>query len=231
MSTKSTSSSPVVKLAAVGILSIGFFYLNQGLQTLSQRINELPVQGKAAETAAPAAATATTGPVSRTMHPLLVESNQKAAALRQIAGGAPANLDALFGREAAQKELDEKKRKEQEVEKALQALKNPPATPPANAANAAGAPDAPPVPAVPLVQPPDYFKLLAQRVRVQAVMPDGAVINGGFYGQGEEIKTLGYPTVDGKKMLYPTLESVQGETVFLAEAEGGKRKIKARLAL
>lgn len=228
MSTKSTSSSPVVKLAAVGILSIGFFYLNQGLQTLSQRINELPVQGKAAETAAPAAATATTGPVSRTMHPLLVESNQKAAALRQIAGGAPANLDALFGREAAQKELDEKKRKEQEVEKALQALKNPPATPPANAA---GAPGAPPVPAVPVVQPPDYFKLLAQRVRVQAVMPDGAVINGGFYGQGEEVKTLGYPTVDGKKMLYPTLESVQGETVFLAEAEGGKRKIKARLAL
>lgn len=229
MSTKTTSPSPLVKLAGIGILAIGFFYLNEGLQTLSQRINDLPVQGKAEEVAEPAAAAAT-GPVSRTMHPLLVESNQKAAALRRDASAAPANLDALFGRDAAQKELEEKKRKELEAEKAQLALKAPPPVPGGTPGSPATS-DTPGVPPVPVVLAVDYFKALAQRVRVQAVMPEGAVINGGFYSIGDEVKTLGYPAADGKKMLYPSLEAVDGETVLLSEAQAGKRKIKAKLAV
>lgn len=225
MSTKSTSPRPLVKLASVGILTIGFFYLNEGLQTLSQRINDLPVEGKAAEPEVVDTAVAT-GPVSRSMHPLLVESNQKAAALRRDSSAAPTNLDALFGRDAAQKELDEKKRKELEAEKAQQAAKVPPGVP-----GSGISPAAPGTPLVPAVLAIDYFKALAQRVRIQAVMPDGAVINGGFYSVGDEVKTLGYLAADGKKMLYPSLESVDGETVLLSEAQAGKRKIKAKLAV
>ncbi len=219
MSTKSNNPSPIVKLAGVGILFIGFFYLNVGLQKASQYINELPVQGKAAETAPAPQDAQAAGPVSRSMHPLLVESNQKAALLRREGPqGEASNLDALFGRDAAQKEIDEKKRKEAEIEKAM---KSPPPTPASSSSSA-------PAPAVAAMPVFDYFRGLAQRVRVQAVMADGAVVNGGFYEVGADVKSLGYPSADGKKTLYPVLESVEAETVYLAEPDS-KRKIKARL--
>ncbi len=220
MSSKSsTGQSPVVKLAALGILAIGFFYLSEGVSHLSQRIMDLPVQGRSQEAAAPTVepSAQAAGPVSRTMHPLLVESNQKAAALRKQGVVGAANLDALFGREQAQKELDELQKKAAEQEK--------------KAADASKALSTPAIPAAVAALPViDHFRLLTQKVRIQAVMTDGAVVNGGFYSLGDEVKTLGYLSADGKKVLYPTLESVSEETVLLTEADGGDRKIKAKLA-
>lgn len=221
MSTKPTTTgqSPLVKLALLGSLGIGFFYLNDGLQHLQLRIADLPVQGKAQQAAAaPQADTAVASAnLVKNMHPLLVESKNKAATLRE-GSAADTNLDALFGRDQAQQELDARKKKEADAEKAAKA---------SQAVAVSSAAGVPPVPAaLPAI---DYFKLLALKVRVQAVMKDGAVINEDFCEIGAEVKSLAYPSSDGTKTLYPRLHSVEGEVVLLTEAGSGVRKIRAKL--
>ncbi len=222
MSTKPTTAgqSPLVKLALIGSIGIAFFYLNDGLQYLQLRIADLPLQGKAQQSAAAAPdVSANSAALAKSLHPLLVESKSKAAVLRE-GPAADTNLDALFGRDKAQQELDARKKKEAEQDKVAKA---------AQAAASSAAAGTPAVPATPVLPAIDHFKLLAFKVRVQAVMKDGAVVNEDFCEIGAEVKSLGYPSADGTKTLYPRLHSVDGEVVLLSEAGSGVRKIRAKL--
>jgi hypothetical protein len=98
-----TASSPIVKLATVGIVAIGFYYLSLGMGKGAQFINELPVEGTAFSAAdSTVAKSPVTAVAPSAIHPLLVESSKKASYLGATATEeAPAemvSLDKLFGR-------------------------------------------------------------------------------------------------------------------------------------
>ena len=211
MSKKPEPGSPsiVVKMALIGTGFIALYYLNVATQMVSAKITELPVQGKTQVTA-PATDIREPAQRGKALHPLLVESSNKAAALRQASAAStanePVNFDALFGRERAQKDVDARNQKDAAAKELLK----------------------PPTPAM-AAQSFDAFKDLATQVRVQAVMKDGAVVNGGFFETGAVVTSLPYASQDGTRTLYPVLSSVQDDAVLLAEAGKGTRKIRARL--
>lgn len=90
--------SPIVKMAGLGIVAMGLYFLLQGTHWVSERISELPVQGRLESASADEAPVATPDP-RRSLHPLLVESSNKAAALKPDASApAGAGFDAAFGK-------------------------------------------------------------------------------------------------------------------------------------
>lgn len=194
MSTKKTS--PVVALAGLGILAMALFYGAQGMQRVEGLIAALPIQGKAAPRAEESvqAAIVQGADKARSMHPLLIESSRKAAAVK---AGAPevsdtSQYDALFGRTDL---VLEKKR--DPVAEAKLIL---PPTPP----------------------PIDYFAFLRNSVTLAAVTTKGAVINGKYYLIGESIVELAYPKRGTTHLQNPVLQAVQGETVVIAEADSSR---------
>lgn len=260
---KNQKSSPVIKLALLGIVSIGLVYLNKELDSLATKIESLPVQGKSqqAEPAADAGRPGGRHQLAKMMHPLMVESNQKAAILRKEG---KANLDALFGRAQVQALLDKEKkekteqanRQAYETTKMERELKEAQAKMARGTAVGTGLPGMPPVLALPVppslqlgaVPPPsfavtaptvaspapvpvqmdDAFTVLARTVQVQAVMNEGAVINGEFVALGATAKALKYWNENKSAILTPKLVSVKGNEILLQESEGS-RLIKAIL--
>lgn len=221
--TKKPATSPVVKLALMGIAAIGLYYASTGLAVIDAKIAELPVQGQVSTdpAQAPAVPDAAAMDATKSLHPLLVESKTKAATLAApaassltasapVAAPSTARLDSLFGRDVAQKEIDDNLRKEEEARKAAEAAK---ARPQASLA--------PELPAI------DHFRLQANRIRVQGVLDSAAIINGELVELGAPVRSLGYTGPKGQTV-YPTLDSVNGEVVHILEA-GGKRKISAKL--
>lgn len=78
---------------------------------------------------------------------------------------------------------------------------------------------------VPVPKPvdlPDYFLLLDQVVQVDAVMQNGAVLNGRFYAIGERVLAFDYPSNTGGQLTAPVLSSVLAEGVVLKEGKGEK---------
>lgn len=244
---KPKKTSPVVKLALLGSAVIALFYLNQYLQKSVSLLQQLPVQGQTVEQAEVppdevSPADARRRSVQKTMHPLLVESREKARTLAQTSEGrTPAALDASFGRIQAQQEIEAKEleaqqaeqrakeqqaRAEAEARKAQQeAERLAKALPPLMSPTAG--PGGLPLPGAPGTPPVDPFVALAKLVRVQAVMANGAIVNGGFFTVGQPVATLTYWDANGKK-LHPLLHSVEKEQIELAEHEG-KRRIVAKL--
>lgn len=245
---KRNKPSPIIRLALVGSALIGLFYGHQMLQKAVAQLEQLPVQGQSVAAAEPSAQE-TAEPVRRrqvqkSMHPLLVESRQKEKALNQSALSASgSSLDAMFGRLQVEEELEAKARKEKEdreraeqdrkrmeaeARKAEEAAKRL-----ANALPALGSPegraDAPPVPAPVAPKPRDEFAELATVVKVQAIMPNGAIVNGGFFALGQPVDTLAYRNAKGEKQ-FPVLVQVQAAQVQLQEA-GAERRIVARLRM
>ena len=198
-------TSPVVKMAGLGIVAIGIFYAGQGLQRVETMIADLPVQGQTAPKAEGAAApNAPTTETMRNLHPLLIESSKKVAALRH-ANATPVTqtaeqLDALF------------ERKDPEPEKKKVAEKAPPAAP--------AEPPAPP--------PVDYFKFLPQALKVQAVTGEGAVINGKFYAPGDKLPDFAYPKAGTTVLITPIVKAIDGESAVIEEPGSG-RQFKVRL--
>jgi len=247
---KRNQPSLVIRLALVGSVLIGLFYGNQMLQKAVGQLEQLPVQGQsvasAEETAqvdSQAEPTRRRSQVQKSMHPLLVESRQKEKALNQSALSADgSSLDAMFGRLQVQEELDAKAKKEAEDRERAEADRKKleaearkaeeTAKRLANALPALGSPQggaqAAPSP-VPAPKPRDEFAELAMVVKVQAVMPNGAIVNGGFFKLGEPVDTLVYRNAKGEKR-HPVLVQIQTAEVQLQEA-GAERRIVARLLL
>lgn len=251
---KRNQPSLVIRLALVGSVLIGLFYANQMLQKAVGQLEQLPVQGQSVASAeATAQADSQAEPtrrrsqVQKSMHPLLVESRQKEKALNQSALSADgSSLDAMFGRLQVQEELDAKAKKEAEDRERAEADRKKleaearkaeeTAKRLANALPALGSPQegaqggaqAAPSP-VPAPKPRDEFAELAMVVKVQAVMPNGAIVNGGFFKLGEPVDTLVYRNAKGEKR-HPVLVQVQTAEVQLQEA-GAERRIVARLRL
>lgn len=94
----SARPSPIVKMAGLGIVAMGLYFVLQGTHWVSERISELPVQGRLEAVASEEAPAVVPDP-RRSLHPLLVESSSKAAALKPDASApAGAGFDAAFGK-------------------------------------------------------------------------------------------------------------------------------------
>lgn len=91
--------SPIVKMAALGSMAIGLYFVLQGTHWVNERISELPVHGRL-EAAAADSTPAVPADPRRSLHPLLVESSSKAAALPLTDPAPPvgAGFDAAFGK-------------------------------------------------------------------------------------------------------------------------------------
>lgn len=196
---KPAQPSPIIKMAVLGIVSLGFFYLADVLGQAAEWIQRLPVEGATfssrADSPAPAAAPVT----GAAIHPLLQESSKKAADLRSAAPRSGSetvmvSLDTLFGRSAAQRAL---------------------------AANAAPArAPAPPGASAPLPPLYDDISLLKQVIQLQATTSNGAIVNGSFYGVGEPLTGVPYQSSKTNAVRYPVLTAVRRDQVTLTE--GGK---------
>jgi hypothetical protein len=76
---------------------------------------------------------------------------------------------------------------------------------------------------------PDYFTLLNQAVKVEAVMENGAVLSGRFYALGEPVETFAYPAKNGRGTTVPVLTEVGADFVVLQEGSGeGARTISVK---
>lgn len=84
-------------------------------------------------------------------------------------------------------------------------------------------------PALPVPQPvalPDYFTLLRQAIRLDAITGNGAVLNGHFYEAGQPVTAFAYPGKKDQKMTTPLLLKVDEHAVLIGEApEEGSRSI------
>ncbi|MDM7481623.1 MAG: hypothetical protein P3W96_006350 [Halomonas sp.] len=87
-----------------------------------------------------------------------------------------------------------------------------------------------PEPTQPAPAPPvlDAFPLLRAGAQLQALTPQGAVINDEYVEVGQPVTSLAYPSTDGQRMLYPTLAAKGADWVELKEA-AGKRRIRLHL--
>ncbi len=215
----SSTGSPIVKLAGVGIVLLGLHALWSANATVMARIAELPVQGKAA-TAAPATPAAG-APAAETpsLAPLLIESQSRAQARQANApalGQSAATFTTLFGTQPDAAAKEAAKGSEKGADKgAAQGLPPSPALPD----SAAAVPPPPPV---------DHFAELAGVVRLDAVAPDGAVLNGVFYAVGAELTPYAYPDKAGKTVA-PKLQSAQGHEALITEP-GGRRRLRLKLS-
>lgn len=90
----------------------------------------------------------------------------------------------------------------------------------------AGSAQAPTLPVPQPVALPDYFPLLRQAIRVDAVTGNGAVLNGRFYEAGQPVTAFAYPSKKDQAMTTPVLQRVGEALVVLAEAPSeGARSI------
>jgi hypothetical protein len=68
----------------------------------------------------------------------------------------------------------------------------------------------------------DYFGHLAPFVSVQALAINGAVLNNKFYAVGESVRSLAYPSIKTGKQIYPLLQKVGPQTIYLENMEDGR---------
>jgi hypothetical protein len=199
-----TPVSPLVKLAGIGIISIGFFYLSSVLDQATTWTQKLPVEGNtfSSEKRPPLAGTAATG---AGIHPLLVESSRKEAELRgAVPKGSEAvmvSLDTLFGRTAAQQDIIA-------AESPVPAAKS-------------------------LVLPPviayDDARSLLQATRLQMVASNGAIINGLFYGTGDVVDSVSYFSGRTESMASPILTFVGKDHILLSEVGKNGKTVSVQL--
>lgn len=221
---KKEGPSPIVKLAGVGIVLIGLYYGYQMLGQAQQWIERLPVEGLRAEETAEETASPRRGGINRDeLHPLLVASNSKLSAYRERESqGELTALDGAFGRDRAQAEREARLAAEQAAREAAakerEALEK---------AQKAGIPPGLGIP-LPPVTLGDTFSALERTARVQALMTDGAIINGDYVEVGQPISSLRYPSSDAQRWLTPTLARVSAEAAYVQEANA-KRVLRLKL--
>jgi hypothetical protein len=74
----------------------------------------------------------------------------------------------------------------------------------------------------------DGFAAVRSLALLQALSPQGAVINDTYVEVGKPVTSLGYPSPDGQRTLYPTLVAKGGDWVELREAQG-RRTLRLKL--
>jgi hypothetical protein len=82
--------------------------------------------------------------------------------------------------------------------------------------------ETPPVPAF------DGFATVRQVAQLQAITPQGAVINDTYVEVGQSVTSLGYPSSDGQRTYYPRLQAKGDDWVELREAQG-RRTLRLQL--
>lgn len=202
---KQKQSSAIVAMAMVGILCFGLYYLYQGSLWVSAQVDSLPVEGQMAAKTAANAAPVRQAP--KTLHPLLIESSRKAAAVKAATRESVSGdvYDSVFGKLDADKaRAEEEARKKEEAKKVAN-----------------------PEPAAAVVQF-DYFGGLKSSVRVMALTPSGAIVNGRYVEKGAALEELAYPDLTTGEMVFPVLASVDAKGIVLREAKG-RRTIRAEL--
>ena len=100
MATKTSESSPIVKMAVAGIAAMALYYVSQGLSSVASYLNDLPVEGTNISIHGGAKPPASAPQAVSAIHPLLVESGRKAANQATETNDAPigpmVSLDKLF---------------------------------------------------------------------------------------------------------------------------------------
>jgi len=74
----------------------------------------------------------------------------------------------------------------------------------------------------------DGFAAVRSLALLQALSPQGAVINDAYVEVGKPVMSLGYPSPDGQRTLYPTLVAKGADWVELREAQG-RRTLRLKL--
>jgi hypothetical protein len=221
-SSKSTGdhkASPVVRLAALGILGLAVVQAFTFSRWLDEHIAQLPVVGRAPPAQASAGAqAATAATLDRNIIPLLMESRQKEQlAVQGVLGG-----EAGSGRTLGAAFAGVSPRMQGRVP-GPQLGRQAPLEQPAPAQTPVAPAQAPPA-------LPDTFSLLRQQVQVQALTEHGAVINGRLFHVGEPVTTLSYLSAHSPPRLeHPTLAQRVASGVVLRETSGQRRSFTARL--
>lgn len=209
-------ASPIVRLALLGIVGLALAQIFQSSQWVDAYIEALPVVGEPVKEQDAAAAPA--APVlDRNIVPLLMESQQKkelmAPALRAGEFAGTESIDHVFGNVSPR--LAARLAARAQGTLGGQAVEPPPSP--------GEEPSLPP----PVII--DHFKLLQARIKVQALTPDAAIINGRLFEVGERVTTLAYPSrVDAFRFVHPLLLRRVNDGVVLREAEG-PRQFTARM--
>ncbi len=210
----SSSGSPIVKLAGVGIVMLALHALWNANGMVLGRIAALPVQGKAAEAPVAAPAAGAPAPETPSLAPLLIESRARALqSSAPVLSQSAETFSTLFDTKPEPTAKDPAK---DAAKVASGALPASPELPPA-------------LPTMPVPASVDHFAELAAVLRLDAVAPDGAVVNGTFYPLGAELTGYAYPDKAGKSVA-PKLLSAQGREALVAEP-GGKRRLRLKLSL
>lgn len=96
---KSDTNSPIVKLALVGILSMGLYYASEGVKSLANYAKALPVEGTVQKEDPNAPKVQAKLSDKESIHPILIESKKKLTqdALPKSEGPVK-SLDEIFGK-------------------------------------------------------------------------------------------------------------------------------------